>query len=82
MLSKDAAAMADAIAREGETKKEISHIHGQAIYQSYCLRIRDSCQNFKPLVPSLTSTVNGLFFVDHQVANNTPTYKSNKIISI
>ncbi|KAF7810932.1 serine/threonine-protein kinase SMG1-like [Senna tora] len=60
VLSKDVAAMTDAIARERETKKEISHIHGQAIYQSYCLRIREAYQTFKPLVPSLTSVVKGL----------------------
>lgn len=52
--------MTDAIAREREIKKEISHIHGQAIYQSYCLRIREAYQTFKPLVPSLTSAVKGL----------------------
>ncbi|KAK9286330.1 hypothetical protein L1049_014722 [Liquidambar formosana] len=57
VLSKDVAAMTDAMARERET---ISPIHGQAIYQSYCLRIREACQTFKPLVPSLTFSVKGL----------------------
>lgn len=60
MLSKDVAAMTDAMAREQESKTEISPIHGQAIYQSYCLRIREACQTFKPLVPSLTFSVKEL----------------------
>ncbi|KAI5390340.1 uncharacterized protein LOC127101599 isoform X2 [Lathyrus oleraceus] len=77
VLSKDAAAMADAIARESETKKEISHIHGQAIYQSYCLRIRDSCQNFKPLVPSLTSAVKGLYLLLTRLARTANLHAGN-----
>lgn len=52
--------MTDAMARERETKKEISPIHGQAIYQSYYSRIKEACQAYKPLVPSLTSSVKGL----------------------
>ncbi|KAK6946177.1 Serine/threonine-protein kinase SMG1 [Dillenia turbinata] len=60
VLSKDVAAMTDAMAREQETKMEISPIHGQAIYQSYFLRIREAYQQFRPLVPSLTFSVKGL----------------------
>ncbi|WOG84660.1 hypothetical protein DCAR_0103844 [Daucus carota subsp. sativus] len=60
VLSKDVTAMTDAMARERETKKEISPIHGQAIYQSYYSRIKEACQAYKPLVPSLTSSVKGL----------------------
>ncbi|WJX45533.1 Serine/threonine-protein kinase smg1 [Trifolium repens] len=77
VLSKDAAAMADAIARESETKKEISHIHGQAIYQSYCLRIRESCQTFKPLVPSLTSAVKGLYSLLTRLARTANLHAGN-----
>lgn len=55
------AAMTDAMTRERETKMEISPIHGQAIYQSYYLRIRESIQRFKPLVPSLGLSVQGLY---------------------
>ncbi|KAF4352847.1 hypothetical protein G4B88_024774 [Cannabis sativa] len=60
-LSKDVAAMTDALAREGDTKMEISPIHGQAIYQSYYLRIRDAFQTLRPLVPSLALSVKGLY---------------------
>ncbi|KAM6559139.1 hypothetical protein CsatA_028378 [Cannabis sativa] len=61
VLSKDVAAMTDALAREGDTKMEISPIHGQAIYQSYYLRIRDAFQTLRPLVPSLALSVKGLY---------------------
>lgn len=77
VLSKDAAAMADAIARESETKKEISHIHGQAIYQSYSLRIRESCQTFKPYVPSLTSAVKGLYSLLTRLARTANLHAGN-----
>lgn len=60
LLSKDVAAMTDAMSREQGMKIEISPIHGQAIYQSYSLRIREACQTFMPLVPPLTFSVKGL----------------------
>lgn len=60
VLSKDVAAMTDAMARERETKIEISPIHGQAIYQSYYLRIKEAYLAFKPLVPSVTISVKGV----------------------
>ncbi|KAK1369602.1 Non-specific serine/threonine protein kinase [Heracleum sosnowskyi] len=60
VLSKDVTAMTDAMTRERETKMEISPIHGQAIHQSYYSRIKEACQAYKPLVPSLTSSVKGL----------------------
>ncbi|KAK4284645.1 hypothetical protein QN277_001447 [Acacia crassicarpa] len=77
MLSKDVAAMTDAIARERETKKEISHIHGQAIYQSYCLRIREAYQTFKPLVPSLTLAVKGLCSMLTRLARSASLHAGN-----
>ncbi|KAK4754896.1 hypothetical protein SAY87_008653 [Trapa incisa] len=61
VLSKDVAAMNDAIDRERETKLEISPIHGQAIYQSYSSRIREANQILKPLLPPLMLSVKGLF---------------------
>ncbi|XP_062020417.1 uncharacterized protein LOC133736840 isoform X2 [Rosa rugosa] len=61
VLSKDVAAMTDAVCRDRETNMEISPIHGQAIYQSYSLKIREACQTLHPLVPSLTSSVKGLY---------------------
>lgn len=69
--------MADAIARESEIKKEISHIHGQAIYQSYCLRIREACHTFKPLAPSLTSAVKGLYSLLARLARTANVHAGN-----
>ncbi|KAL2328900.1 hypothetical protein Fmac_022327 [Flemingia macrophylla] len=77
MLSKDVAAMAESIARESENKKEISHIHGQAIYQSYNLRIRDACQTFKPLISSLTSAVKGLYSLLTRLARTANVHAGN-----
>ncbi|KAG4994057.1 hypothetical protein JHK86_030884 [Glycine max] len=77
VLTKDVAAMADAIARESEIKKEISHIHGQAIYQSYCLRIREACHTFKPLAPSLTSAVKGLYSLLARLARTANVHAGN-----
>lgn len=77
MLSKDVAAMIDAMAREREIKMEISPIHGQAIYQSYCLRIREACQNFKPLVPSLTLSVKGLYSMFTRLARTASLHAGN-----
>ncbi|XP_019454155.1 PREDICTED: serine/threonine-protein kinase SMG1-like [Lupinus angustifolius] len=77
VLSKDVAAMTDAITRERETKKEISHIHGQAIHQSYCLRIREACQTFKPLVPFLTSSVKGLYSLLTRLAKTANLHAGN-----
>ncbi|CAA0807572.1 Serine/threonine-protein kinase TOR [Striga hermonthica] len=61
LLSKDVAAMTDAMGREKETKSEISPIHGQAIFQSYHNRVEEALRVFKPLVPSLTASVKGLY---------------------
>lgn len=77
MLSKDVAAMTDAMARERETKLEISPIHGQAIYQSYFLRIREACQTFKPLIPSLTLSVKGLYSMLTRLARTASLHAGN-----
>lgn len=77
LLSKDVAAMTDAIAREKETKMEISPIHGQAIYQSYNLRIRDACSNMKPLVRSLTMAVKGLYSLLTRLARTASLHAGN-----
>ncbi|KAL2477059.1 uncharacterized protein Fot_46073 [Forsythia ovata] len=63
VLSNDVAAMTDAMAREKDSKLEISPIHGQAIFQSYRMRIKEAVQVFKPLVSPLTLSVKGLFSV-------------------
>ncbi|GAV75069.1 PI3_PI4_kinase domain-containing protein/FATC domain-containing protein [Cephalotus follicularis] len=77
ILSKDVAAMTDAMARERETKKEVSPIHGQAIYQSYCLRVREACQTFRPLVPSLTLSVKGLYSMLIRLARTASLHSGN-----
>lgn len=77
VLSKDVAAMTDAMAREPESSIEISPIHGQAIYQSYCFRIREACQTFKPLVPSLTSSVKGLYSMLTRLARTASLHAGN-----
>lgn len=61
VLSKDVAAMTDAMVKEQEMKLEISPIHGQAILLSYSTRIKDACKALRPLLPSLTSSVKGLY---------------------
>lgn len=61
LLSKDVAAMTDAMAREKETNLEIAPIHGQAIFQSYHNRIKEALLGFKPLVPSLILSVEELY---------------------
>ncbi|XP_037497644.1 uncharacterized protein LOC105631693 isoform X3 [Jatropha curcas] len=77
VLSKDVTAMTDALTREKETKMEVSPIHGQAIYQSYCLRIREAIQTFKPLVPSLTSSVKGLYSILTRLARTASLHAGN-----
>lgn len=77
VLSKDVAAMSDAITSERETKMEVSPIHGQAIYQSYCLRVRDACQLLKPLLPSLMSSVKGLYSMLTRLARTASLHAGN-----
>lgn len=48
---------------EKEKKMEIAPIHGHAIFQSYHNRVEDALRVFKPLLPSLTSSVKGLYSV-------------------
>ncbi|KAL5855729.1 hypothetical protein ACOSQ4_005531 [Xanthoceras sorbifolium] len=77
VLSKDVAAMADAMTSEGETKMEVAPIHGQAIYQSYCLRVREACQIIKPLLPSLTFSVKGLYSMLTRLARTASLHAGN-----
>ncbi|XP_065854905.1 uncharacterized protein [Euphorbia lathyris] len=77
VLSKDVTAMTDAITRETETKMEVSPIHGQAIYQSYRLRIREAIQTFKPLLPSVTLSVKGLYLILIRLARSASLHAGN-----
>ncbi|KAL0365454.1 UNVERIFIED_CONTAM: Serine/threonine-protein kinase SMG1 [Sesamum angustifolium] len=77
LLSKDVAAMTDAMAREKETKFEIAPIHGQAIFQSYHNRVNEALQALKPLVPSLTLSVKGLYSVLTRLARAASLHAGN-----
>ncbi|KAF9684246.1 hypothetical protein SADUNF_Sadunf04G0097900 [Salix dunnii] len=77
LLSNDVTAMTDALTRERETKMEVSPIHGQAIYQSYCLRIKEAIQTFNPLVPSLVSSVKGLHSMLTRLAHTASLHAGN-----
>ncbi|KAJ6402761.1 hypothetical protein OIU84_014793 [Salix udensis] len=77
LLSNDVTAMTDAMTRERETKMEVSPIHGQAIYQSYCLRIKEAIQTFNPLVPSLASSVKGLHLMLTRLAQTASLHAGN-----
>ncbi|XP_042508372.1 uncharacterized protein LOC122084303 [Macadamia integrifolia] len=77
VLSKDVPAIADAISKERESKMEISPIHGQAIYQSYHSRIREAQQSLKPLVPSLTLSVEELHSMLTRLARTASLHAGN-----
>lgn len=77
LLSNDVTAMTDAMTRERETKMEVSPIHGQAIYQSYCLRIKEAIQTFNPLVPSLASSAKGLHLMLTRLAQTASLHAGN-----
>ncbi|XP_057992028.1 uncharacterized protein LOC110665069 isoform X4 [Hevea brasiliensis] len=77
VLSKDVTAMTDAMNRERETKMEVSPIHGQAIYQSYRVRIREAIQTFMPLVPSFTLSVKGLYLILMRLARTASLHAGN-----
>ncbi|CAI9104417.1 OLC1v1003083C2 [Oldenlandia corymbosa var. corymbosa] len=77
LLSKDVAAMTDAMGKERETKTDISPIHGQAIFQSYYSRTKDTCRAIKPLVPSLTFSVKGLYTILTRLARTASLHAGN-----
>ncbi|XP_077233177.1 uncharacterized protein LOC143875497 [Tasmannia lanceolata] len=77
VLCKDVAAMGDAISMEREGKMEISIIHGQALYQSYCLRLREAFQSLRPLVPSLTYNVKELHAMLTRLARTASVHAGN-----
>ncbi|KAL9245034.1 hypothetical protein vseg_018733 [Gypsophila vaccaria] len=77
VLSKDVTAMTDAMAKERESEMGISPIHGQAIYQSYCPRIREAFQTFKPLVPSLMFSAKELYSLLTKLAQTASLHAGN-----
>lgn len=83
MLSTDVAALVDAIARERENKMEISPIHGQVLYQSYFLRLKEACHTLRSLVESITSSVKELHAMVTRLARTASIHAGNlhKVIS-
>lgn len=77
VLSKDVAAMTEAMDRERETRMEVSPIHGQAIYQSYSSRVREACQKFKPLVPPLCFAIKDLHSMLARLARTASLHAGN-----
>lgn len=77
MLSKDVAAMTDAMVKEQEMKMEISPIHGQAILRSYSTRVKEACEALRPLLPSLTSSVKGLYSMLTRLARTASLHAGN-----
>ncbi|KAK4848883.1 hypothetical protein QYF36_018291 [Acer negundo] len=77
VLSKDVAAMADAMNSERDPKMEVSPIHGQAIYQSYCARVRDARQIIKPLLPPLAFSVKALYSMLTRLARTASLHAGN-----
>ncbi|CAH9125835.1 unnamed protein product [Cuscuta epithymum] len=77
MFSKDAAVLTECMSKEWETKTEISPVHGQAMFQSYHSRIMDSYQAFRPLVPSVTSSVEGLLSMLNKLAQSASLHAGN-----
>ncbi|KAI3864830.1 hypothetical protein MKW92_019394 [Papaver armeniacum] len=77
VLSKDVAAMNDALSRDRESNIDIPLIHGQAIYQSYYLKLKEVRQSLKPLVPSLTLSVKDLHSMLMKLARTASTHAGN-----
>ncbi|KAI3946049.1 hypothetical protein MKX01_024805 [Papaver californicum] len=77
VLSKDVAAMHGALSRDRESDIDIPLIHGQAIYQSYYLKLKEVRQSLKPLVPSLTLSVKDLHSMLMKLARTASTNAGN-----
>ncbi|KAI3895751.1 hypothetical protein MKW98_025542 [Papaver atlanticum] len=77
VLSKDVAAMNDALSRDRDSNTDIPLIHGQATYQSYYLKLKEVRQSLKPLVPSLTLSVKDLHSMLMKLARTASTHAGN-----
>ncbi|KAI0503534.1 hypothetical protein KFK09_014468 [Dendrobium nobile] len=76
-LSSDMAAMKDAIPKEKESSIDVLSIHGQALYQSYCIRLQEACQSLASLVPSITYSVEELYSMLNKLARDASTHAGN-----
>ncbi|ERN17677.1 uncharacterized protein LOC18446022 isoform X1 [Amborella trichopoda] len=77
MLVSDVAAMANVISRERESKLELPLVQGQALYQTYCLKLRESCQPLRSLVPSLLHSVKELLILVTNLARSASLHAGN-----
>ncbi|KAM3220199.1 hypothetical protein P3S67_019940 [Capsicum chacoense] len=77
LLCKDVAAMTEAMTKEREATMEISPVHGQAIFQSYHVKVEKTYEIFKPLVHSLTISVEGLYSMLTRLAQSASLHAGN-----
>ncbi|KAJ8572306.1 hypothetical protein K7X08_008817 [Anisodus acutangulus] len=70
LLCKDVATMTEAMTKEREATMEISHVHGQAIFQYYHVKVEKTYEVLKPLVQSLTISVEGLYLMLTRLAQS------------
>lgn len=68
---------ADFSAMEKETNIDILPIHGQAIYHSSYVRVKESIQSLKSLVPSITSLVEKLHSMMINLAQSASVHAGN-----
>ncbi|KAG0475975.1 hypothetical protein HPP92_012816 [Vanilla planifolia] len=61
LLSSDVASMTDTTSKEKESSIDVSLIHGEGLYHSYCFRLKETCQILESLVPSITFSVKELY---------------------
>ncbi|KAL3350657.1 hypothetical protein AABB24_023203 [Solanum stoloniferum] len=77
LLCKDVATMNEAMTKEREATMEISPVHGQAIFQSYHVKVEKIYEVFKPLVQSLTISVEGLYSMLTRLAQSASLHAGN-----